>query len=116
MPMVHSEQSMLNFWSNRLAETDAWIADAGRTLGFVVRDGEDVTALYVDGAHRRAGIGQALLDKAKGASDPLYLWTFQANIDAQRFYAEQGFVEVERTNGETCEEKLPDIRLRWSAV
>ena len=71
--------------------------------------------LYVDPAAQGRGIGAALLDLAK-ARNPggLQLWTFQINAGARRFYAREGFVEVERTDGAANEEREPDIRLTWS--
>ena len=56
-----------------------------------------------------------LLNNAKTECDRLELWTFQANIGAQRFYMRHGFTEAERTNGAGNEEGLPDIRYVWAA-
>ena len=53
-------------------------------------------------------------DDAKAAGH-LTLWTFQANDGARRFYAREGFREVEFTDGAGNAEKLPDVRLEWTA-
>ena len=58
-------------------------------------------------------IGHRLLRDAQKQETALELWTFQANEGAQRFYLREGFKEVERTDGQGNDEKLPDIRYRW---
>ena len=94
-----------------------WITVASdaenRPLGFLARDGNYVHALYVAGTARSSGVGQRLMTQAKGARDRLELWTFEANLAAHRFYERQGFDIVERTDGRTNEERLPDIRYVW---
>ncbi|MEM1375586.1 MAG: GNAT family N-acetyltransferase [Pseudomonadota bacterium] len=109
MPMIHSRASMLSFWRGRLLETQSVIAEREGVLGFAVRDGEHVTALYLAAHARRQGIGSALLAEVAGTRDT-HLWTFQANHAARSFYAAQGFREVRRTDGDN-EEKLPDVLL-----
>ncbi|WP_326493866.1 GNAT family N-acetyltransferase [Rhizobium sp. SL86] len=61
------------------------------------------------------GIGAALLSKAKLGQISLDLWTFQTNGPAQRFYESHGFIAVEETDGQTNEEREPDVRYRWLA-
>lgn len=87
----------------------------GAIAGFLTLDGEFVPALYVAARHRRAGIGSALLARAKSAAPRLNLWTFVANAGARRFYARHGFHEIRRTDGDN-EENLPDILLEWRAT
>ena len=81
--------------------------------GFLARDGEIVHALYLRRAARGQGQAKRLLDTAKARAPRLTLWTFQANLDARAFYARQGFVEVETTDGAGNDAKLPDVRLVW---
>lgn len=71
---------------------------------------EEITALFV--GPRGRGIGTALMQEAQAEHARLWLWTFQANAGARRFYARQGFAELERTEGEN-DEGLPDVRLGW---
>ena len=81
--------------------------------GFLARDGEMIHALYLRPKARRRGFGKALLDQAKAETPRLTLWAFQANAQARRFYAREGFAEVEETDGAGNDEKLPDVRLTW---
>lgn len=85
----------------------------GQRLGFLARDGDYVHALFTAEAARGTGVGRKLITQAKGASSRLELWTFEANVAAQRFYERNGFVPVERTDGQGNEERLPDVRYVW---
>ena len=88
--------------------------DGGRAVGFLALHAGWVEHLYVAPAAHRRGVGRALLDDAKAASPSgLTLWCFQRNAPALAFYAAQGFVEVERTDGAGNEEREPDVRLAW---
>lgn len=83
-------------------------------LGFLALASGVVEHLYVDPPAHRRGVGRALLDDAKRASPAgLTLWCFQRNTPALAFYAAQGFVEAERTDGSGNEEREPDLRLVW---
>lgn len=87
-----------------------------RVLGFLAREGEMVHSLFVTQAAQGHGVGLALLNHAKASNARLELWTFVANHGARRFYKREGFVEVERTDGSTNDERLPDIRFEWHAL
>jgi len=111
MPMIHTRASMLSYWGDAL-QRGGWVfEDAGDILGFAQRDGDFLNALYLSREARRKGIGSRLLAEAAGSQQPLSLWTFQANVSAQAFYAHHRFQEVRRTDGDN-EEGLPDILLR----
>jgi len=81
--------------------------------GFLARDGAIIHALYLRPSARGRGQAKRLLETAKARAPRLELWAFQANIDARSFYAHEGFVEVELTDGAGNDEKLPDVRLVW---
>lgn len=89
------------------------LEDNNMVVGFAACNGSDLDALYVAEFMRGQGLGTALLSHLKAQQDWLDLWTFQANEGAQKFYLRHDFQEVERTDGATTEEKLPDIRYRW---
>ncbi len=84
--------------------------------GFLAREGEEVLALYLAPEARGRGVGKALLDAAKAGRERLTLWAFQRNAAALRFYAREGFAEVERTDGAGNEAGLPDVRLVWERM
>jgi GNAT superfamily N-acetyltransferase len=116
MPRVHSHADVERHYRETVFGTrDVAVADCGGAVaGFIsLSDDHCVTGFYVDNAMRRKGCGKALLDHAKAKhSDGLWLWTFQANSGARRFYVREGFHEVRRTDGDN-EEGLPDILFEW---
>jgi GNAT superfamily N-acetyltransferase len=81
--------------------------------GFLARERDEVLALYLAPEVRGRGVGKALLDAAKERRERLTLWVFQRNAGALRFYAREGFAEVERTDGARNDERLPDVRMVW---
>ena len=73
-----------------------------------------IDQLYLRPEYIRQGIGSSLVDFAKSRfPDGLQLWTFQSNLPAQKFYEKHDFVSVELTDGQTNQEKSPDIRYLW---
>ncbi len=60
------------------------------------------------------GIGKQLLDKAKEGRDHLWLTTHVPNVDAQRFYRREGFVETGR-EPPVPPDTVPVIRMEWRA-
>jgi GNAT superfamily N-acetyltransferase len=115
MPKLHTAAEDREFIAELIATETVRVAlIRGWPVGFLARDGVDVTALYVAEGYRRQGIGAALLTDAK-AMGHLSLWTFQENLPARAFFLREGFVEAERTNGARNEERLPDLRMVWTA-
>ena len=112
MPRLHTRAADAAFCAGLVP--CATVAEAGgEVAAFLARDGAEIGALHVAGAHRRRGLGSALLAAAQGAADRLALRTFAANAPARAFYAANGFAETGGTDGDN-EEGLPDIRLDWS--
>jgi GNAT superfamily N-acetyltransferase len=89
----------------------------GRVLGFSgIKDGE-LTHLYVDPPAQNQGIGLKLLEHAKAESPAgLFLWAFQKNEGARRFYERHGFSLAELTDGSGNMEKEPDARYVWTSA
>ena len=117
MPVLHTLADTEAFCKHLTKTSDCWVADdAGRVSGFMARDKDWVTALYLAPDARGRGIGAALLMQAKAGGDALQLWCFQNNAGARRFYERHGFVAEEFTDGAGNEEKLPDIRFVWRRV
>ena len=87
--------------------------DSTAVCGFMALDGTDLDALYIAAGAQRKGIGSALIEAAKSGAETLELWTFDANLPARQFYLKHGFKEIQRSDGSSNDEKLPDIRFQW---
>ncbi len=113
---VHSDDEVRGWITHvRLATGETWVArEAGRILGFLCLDGEDLDQLYLlPGAFRR-GIGSLLLATAKERSpERLTLFTFQQNSAARAFYERHGFRLVDLNDGTRNEESEPDALYEW---
>lgn len=92
-----------------LGELEVWMT----ANGWIALSPERIEHLYVAPGWQGRGVGGRLVALAQGRYARLDLWTFQANAGARRFYARHGFSEVERTDGQGNEERLPDVRLEW---
>ncbi len=68
----------------------------GRVVGFLALIGNEVGAVFVDPDHHRAGIGRALMDRARSSRPYLELDVFEENAVGRRFYAAYGFEPVGR--------------------
>lgn len=85
----------------------------GHLVGFIAADHESVNQLYVSPGHQGRGIGSRLLDEAKASSSgTLWLYTFERNAGARRFYERHGFEVVER--GFEPNWQLADLKYRWT--
>jgi GNAT superfamily N-acetyltransferase len=100
---------------------EVWLAEEnGRRLGFLAirrsrRDGWEVLErLYVEPDAQGRGIGTALLGQAKALRpEGLYLWVFQKNTGARRFYERHAFRLVKLTDGAENMEQEPDALYAW---
>ncbi len=94
---------------------EPWVAEDRRgVVAFAELTGDWLDALYVLPEAQGEGIGAALLDLAKSLRPGGFsLWVFESNTPARAFYARQGLVERERTDGSGNEEQAPDIRMEW---
>ena len=98
-------------------QRELWLAvddSDAHVTGLLVLDGADVDQLYVDPERWGRGIGSGLMEHAKQLRPQgLWLWTFQTNTGARRFYERHGFVVVDETDGSGNEERAPDVRYAW---
>ena len=87
----------------------------GRIVGFIAANRESIAQLYLHTEFQGRGLGTHLLEWAKGRSDgSLWLYTFESNTGAQRFYEAHGFVVTQR--GFEEEWQLRDLRYEWRRV
>ena len=114
MPRVHGRAEDQAFGEWLIEVTDVTVARVqGAVVGFLSRQAQDIQALYLAPTARGQGVGTGLLELAKGPRARLGLWTFQANMCARRFYAQNGFIEDQMTDGQDNDEKLPDVHMSW---
>lgn len=114
MPRVHPPEDVVGHYQETVfAKREVWVIGRPVRAYLSLDGGNYVTSLY--SSVPCAGLGKSLLDHAKDLRHHLQLWTFVANAHARRFYAREGFVEVERSDGDN-EEGLPDIRYEWRAA
>lgn len=115
-PPAHSNEEVRAWVRDHLVPgAESWVAveDAG-VVGLLSLLPGWVDQLYVDPSAQGRGLGRALLVHAmRRQPDGLELWTFQANEHARRFYARNGFAEVELTDGAGNKEHQPDVRMAW---
>jgi GNAT superfamily N-acetyltransferase len=79
---------------------------------FIAATHESISQLYVDPDFQGKGLGSVLLNWAKDQSDGyLWLYTFERNKRAMRFYERNGFRPVKRGFEETWQ--LADIMYVW---
>ena len=89
----------------------AWQGDV--MVGFLASTPESIAQLYVRVENIGQGIGTQLLALAKSAaSGSLWLFTFQQNTRACRFYEHNGFVAIAR--GFEPMWQLADVKYRWA--
>lgn len=112
MPRIHDRNDVERHYRETVFPKRRVFVFGDPIEGYVsIDEGEGfVMALYARNPGQ--GVGKRLIDHAKARYPVLNLWTFVANSGARRFYEREGFVEVERSDGDN-EEKLPDIRYRW---
>lgn len=117
LPALNTGEETLDWVTNVvLPNQDVWVAEAdGQVVGYVSFEGVELNDLYVRPDVQGAGVGSALLARAKDLSPgELSLWTFQRNEKARRFYENRAFAAVEFTDGSGNEEGEPDVRYRWT--
>lgn len=114
-PGVHTDAEVRAWLATRVAEDETWVAEVdGGVAGYARLTQTWLDDLYVAPSYAGQGLGSALLDVAKAQRpNGFCLWVFEMNHPARQFYARRGLVELERTDGEANEERVPDIRMAW---
>ena len=95
-------------------ETFVAVEPDGTVVGFMSLRDDDLDHLYVRPDRFERGIGSRLIDLAKERRPRgLWLYTFQVNDRARAFYERRGFRVEFLGNGESNEERQPDVRYAW---
>jgi putative acetyltransferase len=111
---LHTPEGDRTYFRNHVfSACEVWGAMDEGMIGFIAFREEWIDQLYVLPHRQRQGVGCALLQVAKAALPRLFLWTFQRNAHARRFYESHGFVAIRETDGSGNEEREPDVLYRW---
>ena len=114
LPRLHTPTEDLRYLRQMIGQYQVIVADKGGVaVGFLAREGASLSHLYVGSQERGKGIGGQLVEAAKGQSNRLELWCFQANEGAQKFYEDHALQCVETTDGAKNEEGVPDMKYVW---
>lgn len=93
-----------------------WLAvDADdRAIGFMLLDGSSMEALFIDPAHRGAGVGRALVAHALERHPVLTTDVNEQNEQAVGFYERMGFTPTGRSDRDGQGRAYPLIHLRFA--
>lgn len=111
---IHSFENHVYFLNHILSEqyqVDIGLIDE-KVVGMIAYNEREISQLYIHIDYQGIGIGHTFLDRVKAqSSGRLTLYTFEVNVNAQRFYEKHGFEVIGR--GHENEENLPDIQYEW---
>jgi GNAT superfamily N-acetyltransferase len=109
------EDNLGYFRDTVCANHRVWLAELdGAVVGLLAQANDFIDQLFVDPPHQRAGVGTAMLARARRESpDGLALYTFQRNERARRFYEKHGFRAV-KFGVSPAPESEPDVRYEWT--
>jgi GNAT superfamily N-acetyltransferase len=116
VPVIHSVEDIGNWLVEaRIPRGSSYVLEQeGRLLGWLDVVPGELDQLYLRRGSTGQGLGKLLLEFAKRQSPAgLELYTFQVNSGARRFYAREGFVEIEWGDGNQNEEGRPDVKMSW---
>ncbi|MEO7664864.1 MAG: GNAT family N-acetyltransferase, partial [Candidatus Limnocylindrales bacterium] len=116
-PSAHPDDAVRRWIREEIVpreETFVAVEPDGTIAGFMSLHENDLEQLYVRPDRFDRGIGSRFVDLAKERRPGgIGLYAFQANARARAFYERRGF-RVERLgNGESNEERQPDMRYEW---
>jgi putative acetyltransferase len=99
-----------------LPDAQLWLAvDAeDRAIAFMLLDGSNMEALFIDPDWRGKGVGKALVDHAIALCGAITTEVNEQNGQAVGFYEKMGFVPVGRSDRDGQGRPYPLIHLRFS--
>ncbi len=97
-----------------LPHAPLWLVEdaAGCPMGFLVMDGDEIDALFVDPSVHGQGYGSALLTHALELVPGAEVEASEQADNALPFYEARGFVRVGRSETDTQGRPYPLVRLR----
>lgn len=102
------------FQNKILIRNRVWVVERARQpVAFMAMENDFIDQLYVHPDHWRNGIGETLLNFARGLyPEHLWLYTLQVNVNARAFYEKHGFV-AEKFGFSDPPENEPDVEYHW---
>lgn len=99
-----------------LPRAELWLAEdgAGHVFGFLVMEGEEIDALFVDPAVHGQGYGTALIEHALTLSPHATVEASELASNALPFYEARGFVRIGRSETDPQGRPYPLVRLRYA--
>lgn len=91
------------------------VDDRDRPLGFMLIDDGHMEALFIDPAHRGAGVGAIMIDYALAVHPALTTDVNEQNAQAVGFYEHMGFERTGRSERDSQGWPYPLIHLRFGA-
>ena len=117
IPLVHNVEERADYGRWLLERTSVtMIHNSSGVVGFLALEKHIIQALYIKKDFQGFGFGQAAIKFAQKQFKELWLWVFQSNIGAQKFYQRLGFQIVEKSDGEDNDYRLPDIFYCWKST
>ena len=116
-PPAHPDEDVRRWIRDEIVpreETFVAVEPDGAVVGFMSLRDDDLDHLYVRPDRFDRGIGSRFVQLAKERRPGgLGLYTFQVNARARRFYERRGFRVEFLGDGESNEERQPDVRYTW---
>jgi len=119
-PIAHSDEAVHSWIRSILIPSNrvTVVEQAGKIIGMMALSVDEsvgwIDHLYLLPGAVGRGIGTALLNRAKTElGSPIRLYTFEANVDARRFYERHGFKAIRYGDGSGNEERCPDVLYEW---
>jgi GNAT superfamily N-acetyltransferase len=115
LPVLHTIDEHRAWFGARLVDHEAWVWDEdGEVRGYMLLGDEELLHLYLGVGMTGRGVGAELLAHAKARRPSgFFLWTFQQNEGARRFYERYGLTATDFGDGSGNEEGVPDVRYEW---
>ena len=119
-PVAHSDEAVYQWIRNIVIPSGrvTVVEQDGKVVGMMALSVNNsvgwIEHLYLLPEVVGQGIGSILLERAKAElGSPIRLYTFQANVNAIRFYERHGFQAIQYGDGSGNEEHCPDVLYEW---
>ena len=116
IPLVHNVEERADYGRWLLEHTSVtMIHNNSDVVGFLAVEKHIIQAIYIKKDFQGFGFGQAAIKFVQKQFEELWLWVFQSNVGAQRFYRRLGFQIVKMSDGQDNDYNLPDVFYYWKA-